>query len=501
MTGTTEQSSQKRDGFQTDRRWSTPELLTLVGLAVTTAFLGSIGLGSKEMWPDELDTWYVVSGSFGDMLSIIRAWDLNSAPYFVALWFWSTISDSATWLRVPSVLGAVAAVVFVAHLGRRLFDTKVGLIAAVVVAASGSMLPHSQEARTYTIATALAAASSLCFLRAERSRSTRAWTAYAVVSITLVAIHLLGALVVAAHAAWLLLTRPERIRHPERGLIGAGAAIALIAIPLAVAVYSQHATYDGAYVGEPWQIETYTRVLDFWAGGSRKALLAYAVPIIAVVAGVLRALRSDGIRRAAERELFVVVGVAAPLVALTILSAIGPNLILSRYLIVCIPCFAVLAARGLQLLPRLVAIPLLALILVGSLLQARSWLQGESLEPFAALTAHIVDGLQPGDQITFLRDYDRLGVLYNTRDLPVDDLPVLVNPTDLDPPAWRGEIEVADPVEATQRAGMWVVVRTPNGEILDEHGELLQEWFDAGFEPVSVAEFPHRTLYEFRPAG
>jgi mannosyltransferase len=478
----------------TVERWEILDLAAIGACMLLAAVVGAVGLGSKEPTLDEIDTWYVVSGGFSEMADIIAAWDINSTPYFVGMWLWSQLGDSLAWMRAPSVVGWVVAIPVVAALGRRLFDRRVGLVSALLVATSGSVLPHAQEMRGYTFALALAALASLLFLRAEEAASTPAWAAYVVGVAALATTHLFGLLVVAGHAGWLLVDQPSRIRRPERGLIGAGVAIALFSVPLAIAVYGQHGSYDGSDTLKPWEPGTYAHVAEFWSGGARLSALLLLIPFAAVLVHLAR-IRSGDATTGTSSEWFVVVGVAVPL-ALLAAASVDRSLLDTRYLIVVLPSFVVLVARGLTLLPRLVSVPVLLVVVLASLGAMATWLRSEPNELFVDLGAHVVANAQPDDRITFLESYDRLGILYSARDLPPESLPVLVSAEQLDPPAWRGDTMTGDPIAATDGHRMWIVARSEDGELVPEHLEAIEGWEQAGFSVDFVEESPHRILFE-----
>src|SRR5256885_1413097 len=89
-------------------------------------------------------------------------------------------------LRAPSVLAFAAAVPAVWLAGRRLFDERTGLLAALLFSLNGFALAYAQEARGYMLATALCAysgASLAHYVLAPRGRSRAMWIACSVLTI------------------------------------------------------------------------------------------------------------------------------------------------------------------------------------------------------------------------------------------------------------------------------------------------------------------------------
>jgi len=148
------------------------------------------------------------------------------------------------------------------------------------------------------------------------------------------------------------------------------------------------------------------------------------------------------------------------------------------------------------MLPKLLAGAVVVVVLIGSSFAIRGWLQADSLDSFEDLAAFVIEQSDPADRIAFLRTYDRLGVLYNSRDVAPDSLPTMVVAEEPQTPAWRGPIEIVDLVDAAENGRLWVVVRTEDGEIIPEHRGELERLGDAGFDVASVTEFPQRAVVE-----
>jgi uncharacterized membrane protein len=95
--------------------------------------------------------------------------------YYCLLRLWVNLGESEFVLRSLSALAGVLAVGLVYVLGKRLFDTKVGLIGAALLATNSFHIQYSQEARAYSLMVLLTALSSLFFLRAIGHSSRNEW--------------------------------------------------------------------------------------------------------------------------------------------------------------------------------------------------------------------------------------------------------------------------------------------------------------------------------------
>ena len=92
--------------------------------------------------------------------------DLVHAGYYVIMSVLTTVTgDSTTALRLPSVIAIGLTAGLVTLIGRRLFDTPVGVLAGLVFALSAvyRCVSAAQEARWYTLVTLVAVAATWLF--------------------------------------------------------------------------------------------------------------------------------------------------------------------------------------------------------------------------------------------------------------------------------------------------------------------------------------------------
>ena len=125
-------------------------LLTLVMLA--SAALTVPQLGQRSLWWDEAFSWWFTTVKLGDLWQI--AWnheEFNMVLYQALLNVWSRWGDSEFWLRLPSALFVMGTVWAVAKLGRILFEPRVGLTAALLIALNGFVVLYGQETRAYSM--------------------------------------------------------------------------------------------------------------------------------------------------------------------------------------------------------------------------------------------------------------------------------------------------------------------------------------------------------------
>ncbi|MFA6448297.1 MAG: glycosyltransferase family 39 protein [bacterium] len=130
----------------------------LAALALAAA-LRAPGLGEATLTASETRIWMFAGDSWGHLLRLFRlAADPNTGTFFPYVWFlklWLRWGDSEAWLRLPSLLAGMIAVVMVYFFARRVFGRWAGVIAAILFAAAPYNVAASRTVSATSIGVAL----------------------------------------------------------------------------------------------------------------------------------------------------------------------------------------------------------------------------------------------------------------------------------------------------------------------------------------------------------
>ena len=193
-------------------------------------------------------------------------------------WPTNRISSTVDALRTPSVLAFAAAVPAVWLAGRRLFDERTGLLAALLFALNGFALQYAQEARGYMLATMLCAYSGA--LLAQHVLAPRRWSRAAWIAVSALTIYAHGFAVLAIAAAGCRARGSCRPRaRRELHWMRDGCSIALFAAPAILAPVLQINSGEIGFISEAGLNDVRGLV---WSMSGRTAS---AVPVIGL--GVL----------------------------------------------------------------------------------------------------------------------------------------------------------------------------------------------------------------------
>lgn len=108
---------------------------------------------NQSFWLDEATSGLVVrSFNLGEIITKFSPGDFHPPFYYLVLKIWSYIfSTNEIALRFPSIVFGLLTVYLVYLIGKKLFSSKVGLIAGALLATSGLHIYYSQEARMYSL--------------------------------------------------------------------------------------------------------------------------------------------------------------------------------------------------------------------------------------------------------------------------------------------------------------------------------------------------------------
>jgi mannosyltransferase len=436
----------------------------LLSIFILAALLRLFHLGSESLWWDEIVTVAIVRLDWGAFWKVLSHFEANMGLYYCLLRLWINLGESEFVLRSLSALTGVLAVGLVYVLGKRLFDTKVGLIGAALLATNSFHIQYSQETRAYSLMVLLTALSSLFFLEAIEHSSRNEWTGYILTATLAIYTHFFSVLVLGAQWVWLVLVR--RRNTPWRGLLVAVLAISTLSVPLAIFALARGAVQI-SWIPRTRPHDVYN-LFNSLVGGGRLLILAYFVPCSIVFLRLLKAWLQRKELSKTWNYAFLLSWLFVPLVAGIVISLWKPVLV-DHYFIMCLPPLVLLAAVGIsQIRPGWISVVSLIVLL---LLSARAvlWYYSDvHKEDWRGATEYVVSHASPKDGILFYRSRGRFGFDYYVRRLnpePQTWQIVFPEPYDWTHVGWKAMEQPSDSMVRTIHKGyerVWLVLSHNN---------------------------------------
>jgi uncharacterized membrane protein len=432
-------------------------LIALVMIVVTGLALRIFELGSESIWYDEL--WAIRIARM-DPLGIIRAslGDNNPPLYYLLLHYWMLLAgDSEFAIRLPSAIASTLAVPLIYGIGRLLFSSSAGLMAALLLSLSAYQVRYAQNARAYALLVFLGLA-SFYFLE-KLLRDGKSWITIAgyVASTTLLMYtHVYGILLVAAQGIYLLATRQELAKW----LLPVG-LVAVLYVPgvawLAVNTLSSEGAWNNAmfWVPEP----TVAHVIDFFVLYSGFALVACALGLLAAF-GLFDLVRS----KQGTIACLLLAWLLVPIVVPFVISHLYRPMLLDRYTIAASPAFYLLVVAGIEALRGIkYSRTLLAVAVVaGSLMATFSYFAATTNAQWREVAGYVEEHARPGDVVLFDEGSGRLMFSYY---LEREDVAREVASLDSSPPVtWKETREGLTPTLEGHRR-VWLVRTSWGGRV------------------------------------
>lgn len=319
--------------------------LILLALALPLPLL------TQSLWLDEASSVWFARLSWGDLL--FRLCDPHPPGYYLLLKAWLAPGEAEAWLRLPSLLASVLAVMLTARAGRQILGPRTGVLAALLLTTFPLQSWYAAEVRMYALAQALGAALLLPAWRlmstgAQDTARGRRWMAagFWLLAVAALAVDISALLPYAALQLWWLARgRP----HAGRWLRLQAAVIVPIAVSWLVQKIGAD-TYHAIFVAV--QARRLGLPLDPGSAGMLLRVLTATVGLAALLMAWWLGAGPGRLTWLVKRPATISLLLASWLLLLAF-SAVPRLFTVKRLLVVILPYLALLLAYGLtQLRPR-----------------------------------------------------------------------------------------------------------------------------------------------------
>ncbi len=214
-------------------------------------------LGTESFWLDEGITIRTITASWTEMKQILSG-SVHPPLYYLLLGSWTALFGSSEFAaRMPSVIFGLVSIFMAYRVGRLLFDTHVGLFAALFVALSLFQIRYAQEARNYSLLCMLSTMSYVYFIKLLQTESWKPSLSYLTVSTLMLYTHVYGLFTIISHNIYIVIRKFVfgTYRSPSwRHWIGLQIGLALCFLPwVRVLLYHVSSRQEGGGGSGVWQ--------------------------------------------------------------------------------------------------------------------------------------------------------------------------------------------------------------------------------------------------------
>jgi mannosyltransferase len=337
-------------GLPSRCRWMAPILLLAFLLRVAH-------LDAQGLWWDEAMSFTLGSSDFPSLIANSVEDKVHPPLYYGVLHFWLMLGHDEFLLRFFSVLFGVTSVSIMYVAASTIGGRQLGVVAALLLAASPFNVWYSQEVRMYSLTTMLTLAAMAAFLRLLRDDTRAGWAAYGVLSLLALYSNYVHLLVTLGQGVFLVV-----FRRTYRALLGKWMCCMVLVgvwfLPWAVAVFTTGGFYSASisWIPPARPPDLFWTVYSFSVGVTTdpRNLLNVAAALVAILLAVYGFLISR--RKVGEeqrRVAFVVTWFLLPLLLTFLISLDWPlpqkrSIYIDRFFNPLLPAFLILVAYGLR---------------------------------------------------------------------------------------------------------------------------------------------------------
>ncbi|HET8999372.1 MAG TPA: glycosyltransferase family 39 protein [bacterium] len=378
----------------------------LVGILAIATLLRVALLGDKSLSLEEISSIFSTRLDWGSFFKVFAPREVNMTFYYVLLRVWRLAGENEVVIRSLSVAAGVATIPVLYLLGRRLFGPRVGLVAAFLISINSYHIEFSQYARSYSLLAFLATLSSLLFVNCLERPCWGNWLGYLVVGVLGVYSHLFAAFVLLAQWVSLVFLRLRDV--PWRGWLISALCMVLLLLPLGIIAMPRTPTW-GTWVPVPKfrDIPYVYFVLTGERGGRTGILLVlfYCIACVIALLGARRARAFSGTLRPLWRYGFLLTWLFLPVLAAFAVSQVK-SIFFAHYMIICLPPLMLLAAVGLDAMPKRALIGGLVIVTLLSSHQIyKYYVDYNGHEDFRGATRYILSHVRAEDAVVIFAPY------------------------------------------------------------------------------------------------
>ncbi len=385
---------------------------------VVAALLRFYALSAESFWFDETYSVWVARHSVGWHIELSTQ-RIFPPLYYLVLHFWLRLGSSEFAVRSLSVLIGLGSIGAVYGLARGLFDRRVGLLSALLLAVSPLHIWYSQEARMYILVAALGLYSAHFMLLALRGGKSWHWVAYVLGTALLMNAHYFAVFLVPFQNVYVLymLLRRQVDRTALWHWIASQVLVAVLSVIGLAGIFSAESgywwglldTWHGApgiadLLGLMFEFSLGTTVQGRWIYWGALSAFGFCilwglVSAIGVRAGTLkrgRATADDW--RDTDGLVFVLLYLLVPLGTVFFLSQFRSFWVL-RYIFPFLPPYCILVAYGISRMPLTLRWTMAGLMVVVTFWAVTDIYRDEQKENWRAVVQYLSAREEAGDVI------------------------------------------------------------------------------------------------------
>jgi mannosyltransferase len=383
-------------------------------------------LDAESLWLDEVLSINLASMDIPSAIRMLPGKYVHPPFYFIILHIWSRIvGQSELSLRFLSALFGPLTAAMTYKLARGLFDRRTALLSGLLLALCPYHVYYSQETRMYTLATFLGLVGAYCFFQApeRRDRVLRYWIGFVLCSALGLYTHYYSLFLLLFENLFFLslIIMRRQYRYSFKAWLLAQLAIFCLYLPWLPVLLVQSTGDKSGWIEAPRFVDLPAALIAYFVtpNPARKLHLLtgsfgviFPLTLGAIGAQVIEDRQGLSFPLGRSR-LYVLAYLAVPFLAAYTASLLIKPILVTRYLIICVPAACILLAYGLNLVkPKFLALLLSLLLGWTMVIYLGSIYKTTIREDWRNVARYLSTRIQRDDLVCFNAGYVRLPFYY-----------------------------------------------------------------------------------------
>ncbi|WP_157893290.1 glycosyltransferase family 39 protein [Salegentibacter sediminis] len=331
-------------------------LIGLIALFLVAFFLRIYNINFQSYWLDELVSAYISDPN--NDLKVVFSETLKGGPplYQLLLWSWyNLVGFTELSGRLFSAILGSLAVVAIYHLGKEIFNKKIGAISGVILALNEFAIYYSQENRAYSLLLLLSIVASIMLFKLLKSPSKKNFILYFFSVISVFYTHYFGFFVVISHGLFIISFKRDFFKQNIITLAVLSLFISLAILPLFYNLLSLSRLNEFWIQSPPWNFWWYYFIFYF---KSRFSVVLFGI-LISIA--LIKYYTYD--KTIKQGVVFLLLLIIITYALSFIRSILSTPILTERYTIIVLPPIILLISLGIYELRKFLILSLIVISL------------------------------------------------------------------------------------------------------------------------------------------
>jgi len=397
--------SNKSTKFLSQIKKSTWIIIAILFLA---GIVRIINISKESYWVDEILTVRQGQATLST-LSLYLKGEMHMPLYIYLSWAWIHAFGTLEFAtRIFSAIFGVLCVYIIYLIGKKMFNERIGVYAALLLTLSPIAIYYSQEARLYSMFMFIVLLSFYMFIKYLEKGERKYLIWYIIINILMLYTDIFAFVVLGIHALYILIRNRNRLKE----IFVALTISVLSLIPMIMTIILQYSNFDKS--DKSWLLPSFGKIilmLIHYCGNIMLFITFLIISIIGIVIYTRHVKNQSNKKNIINNLTLLIIWAIIPIITVLILVVIQP-LFNERYLLFTLPAYILIIAFVISQFKIKYQNILLILILILSTCALVIQYQTTNKDNWRGTAQFLKDNVKEGDYLLITPYYHQESLTY-----------------------------------------------------------------------------------------